>query len=64
MRLIRRRGRSLARLDCVLPNPKLQRFYEAAGYVRVGETDFGGRPDIPRCGLYEKALGKERVCTK
>ncbi len=59
-RLIRRRGRSLARLDCVLACAKLHRLYESAGYRRVGETDFGGRRGVPRCALYEKRLVPQR----
>ncbi len=54
--LMTARGRALSRLDCVLANPKLRSYYQAAGYRLVRETDFGGRIDIPRCGLYEKAL--------
>jgi hypothetical protein len=46
----------VARLDCVLTNGRLRRYYEAAGYHQIRETDFDGRADIPRCGLYEKAL--------
>lgn len=58
--LIAARGRTLSRLDCVIASQKLRAYYEAAGYMLVRETDFGGRADIPRCGLYEKTLTASR----
>jgi predicted N-acetyltransferase YhbS len=54
--VMRAQGRALSRLDCVVSSAKLRSFYERAGYTFVRETDFGGRCDIPRCGLYEKDL--------
>ena len=49
-------GRRVARLDCVEGNQPLRDYYEAAGYVFVGNKTF---PDIDWAGataLYEKQL--------
>ena len=49
-------GLRRVRLDFVANNDRLRRYYERAGYVHVGETDFGGRTDLRPCALYEKRI--------
>lgn len=51
----REAGKRGVRLDCWADNPRLCRYYEEAGYVRVGESEgYGGY----RLALYEKAIGR------
>jgi GNAT superfamily N-acetyltransferase len=56
---IRGQGKQLSRLDCVLINDRLRRYYEQAGYVLVGYESFPEIPWANDVALYEKDLGKE-----
>jgi ribosomal protein S18 acetylase RimI-like enzyme len=51
-------GRELARLDCLSSNPRLRRYYEAAGYRVVGEEPAKKAADGSSYGvlLLEKSL--------
>ena len=50
-----RTGRGLARLSCLRGNAGLQRFYQSAGYLEVGERSFD-RPGWAPVTLLEKRL--------
>ncbi|MCX5390299.1 GNAT family N-acetyltransferase [Streptomyces sp. NBC_00094] len=52
------RGRAVARLDSMTNNPRLRTYYEAAGYLAVGEEPGKLAADGTRYGvtLWEKAL--------
>jgi ribosomal protein S18 acetylase RimI-like enzyme len=53
---IRSMGGQLARLDCVRTNERLRRYYEAAGYQRVGYRDFPEIDWANEVALYERPL--------
>ncbi len=55
---IRGQGKQLSRLDCVLVNDRLRRYYEQAGYVLVVYKSFPESPWADVVALYEKDLGQ------
>lgn len=56
-------GRSVARLDCVADNPRLQRFYLDQGFAEHGVTDFGPTSGWQPVRRFEKRMHRNRPAT-